>query len=86
MFGFFLNFFNFIFRRQPVMPPGQSTYTFANTKGQRVSVQIDTSQPIQEIVNQLNLAAGDISWRVSAEGRAEYIVAANNNCPMMRRS
>lgn len=83
MFGFLANLFN-RFRQERMLAPSTSTFTFANTKGQRISVQLDPSLSVGEVVARLNQAAGDISWRISSEGRAEYI-ASVDNCPMRRR-
>lgn len=80
MWNFFRQLFNF---NRSYTPPTFATFSFSNTRGQRISVAVDQTLPVQEVVNALNKAAGDISWRVSSEGRAEYIM--NATCPMKNR-
>ena len=81
MWNFFRNLFNI---NRVYEPPTHATFRFSNTRGQRIEVSIDQSLPVSEVVNRLNRAAGDISWRVSPEGRAEYI--QNANCPLRNRT
>ena len=81
MFNFFQNLFNSL--RYRSMQPSTITYSFSNLSGRRISVAVDPSLPVQEQVNLLNRAAGDVSWRVSPDGRASYI--PNENCPMRNR-
>lgn len=81
MFSFFQNLFNNF--RQRAIQPSTITYSFSNLSGRRVSVAVDPSLPVQEQVNLLNKAAGDVSWRVSPNGQAEYIL--NANCPLRNR-
>ena len=81
MFGFFQNLFANFFQR--ASQPTTVTMSFSNLSGRRVSVAVDPTLPVQEQVNLLNKAAGDISWRVSQNGQAEYIL--NANCPMKNR-
>ena len=81
MFSFFQNLFNSF--RQRASQPQTVTMSFSNLSGRRISVAIDPTLPAQEQVNLLNKAAGDISWRVSPNGQASYIL--NENCPMRNR-
>lgn len=81
MFNLFRNWFN-AFRQQPPVP-SVVTFTFNDVTGKRISVQLDPSLPVQAVVARLNAAGGGPLWRVSAEGRAEFI--ANNNCPLRNK-
>lgn len=81
MFGLFQSWFSNFFQR--ASQPTTVTMSFSNLSGKRISVAVDPTLPVQQQVDLLNKAAGDISWRVSSEGRAEYIL--NANCPMKNR-
>ena len=83
MFSFFQNLFNRF--RQRASQPQTVTMSFSNLSGRRISVAIDPTLPVQEQVNLLNKAAGDISWRVSPTGNAEYIRNAVGSCPYSSR-
>ena len=83
MFSFFQNLFNSFIQR--ASQPQTVTMSFSNLSGRRISVAIDPTLPVQEQVNLLNKAAGDISWRVSPNGNAEYIRNAVGSCPYSSR-
>jgi hypothetical protein len=61
-----------------------ATYTFPDVNGKRVSVQLDLNLPVHEAVARLNTAGGGVLWRVTPEGRAEFIQQVGS-CPMRNK-